>query len=80
VLGANAVGLELDELRAEVQAAGLINIAVYGVEGPAWPALDAAGMQTFDGRVEAALRCARVVEQDPMFINASAHILAMARK
>lgn len=69
-----------DELRAEVQAAGLIDVAVYGVEGPAWPALDTAGMSAFDARVDSALRCARLVEQDPLMINASAHILALAQK
>ncbi|MFF5296177.1 class I SAM-dependent methyltransferase [Paractinoplanes globisporus] len=67
-----------DELRAEVSATGLDNVAVYGIEGPAWPALDAAGLDAFDDLVDGALRCARLVEQDPLLINASAHLLAMA--
>lgn len=69
-----------DELRAEVEAAALGAVTVYGVEGPAWPALDAVGLPGFDDRVDAAIRCARLVEQDPLLIHASAHLLAMARK
>ncbi|MGW4397796.1 hypothetical protein ACWEHA_21115 [Amycolatopsis nivea] len=67
-----------DELRDELETAGLKGISVYGVEGPAWPALDVAGLEEFDARVDAALRCARLVEQDPLLINASAHFLAVA--
>ncbi|MER6764190.1 MULTISPECIES: class I SAM-dependent methyltransferase [Amycolatopsis] len=67
-----------DELRGELETAGLSEISVYGVEGPAWPALDVAGIGGFDARVDAALRCARLVEQDPLLINASAHFLAVA--
>ncbi len=53
------------EVQEEVQAAGWEQVSVHGVEGPAWPALDAAGLEGFDARVDAALRCARMVEQDP---------------
>ncbi|GAA3190879.1 GNAT family N-acetyltransferase [Nonomuraea roseoviolacea] len=66
-------------LRAELESAGLRDVEVYGVEGPAWPALDAAGEGEFDRLVEAAIRCARVAERDPLLINASAHLLAVAR-
>lgn len=69
-----------DELRTEVAAAGLHDIDVYGVEGPVWPALDEAGLSAFDGLVDAAVRCARLVESDPALVNASAHLLAVARK
>lgn len=68
-----------DELREEMLAAGLRNATIFGVEGPAWPALDAVGLAEFDTRSEAALRCARIVEQDPMMIHASAHLLGVAR-
>ncbi len=67
-----------DELRGELETAGLSGISVYGVEGPAWPALDVAGIEDFDARVDAALRCARLVECDPLLVNASAHFLAVA--
>ncbi|HEX3792129.1 MAG TPA: methyltransferase domain-containing protein [Pseudonocardiaceae bacterium] len=68
-----------DELRAEIRAAGLADVTVYGVEGPAWPALDAAGASEFAARVDAALPCARLADQDPLLINTSAHFLAIAR-
>lgn len=68
------------ELRAEVTAAGFTGTAVFGVEGPSWPALDEAGLTEFPHRVEAAVRAARIVEQDPLLIHASAHLLAIARR
>lgn len=68
------------ELSAELTAAGFRDVAVYGVEGPAWPALDAAGHEGFDDRADAALRCARLVERDPLMVNASAHLLAVGRR
>jgi ubiquinone/menaquinone biosynthesis C-methylase UbiE len=69
-----------DELHAEVTAAGLRDVAVFGVEGPAWPPLDSVGLQDFEARVEAALRSARIVERDPLMINASAHLIGVGRK
>jgi hypothetical protein len=57
----------------------LDDVEVYGVEGPAWAALDVAGMDEFPTRMDAALRCARLVEQDPLLINISAHLLALGR-
>ena len=69
-----------DELRAELRATGFAEVDVYGVEGPGWTALDAAGMDEFPARAHAALRCARLVEQDPLLINASAHFLALGRR
>ncbi|GAA2635731.1 class I SAM-dependent methyltransferase [Paractinoplanes durhamensis] len=68
-----------DELVAEVRTAGVNDVIVYGVEGPTWAALDTAGMAAFDGLVEAAIRGARLTEQDPHLINASAHFLAVAQ-
>ncbi len=47
------------ELRTEMESAGLSDVTVYGVEGPTWPALDAAGLEAFDELVDAAARCAR---------------------
>ena len=66
-----------DELRAEVAGAGFAAVTVYGIEGPVWSALDAAGLAEFSARVPAALRCARLVETDPLLINTSAHLLAI---
>ncbi|CCH30729.1 class I SAM-dependent methyltransferase [Actinosynnema sp. NPDC047251] len=68
-----------DELHDEISAAGFRAPIVYGVEGPAWPTLDAVGIDGFDDHVESALRCARLLETDPLMINGSAHFLAFAR-
>ncbi|MCU1642017.1 MAG: class SAM-dependent methyltransferase [Nocardia sp.] len=68
-----------DELRTEIEAAGLLDVDIYGIEGPAWPTLDHAGQHNFPSLVTAALHCARMLEQDPLLINASAHLLAIAR-
>lgn len=68
-----------DELRAEIEAAGLVDVVTYGIEGPAWPTLDHAGQHSFRSLVTAALHCARLLERDPLLINASAHLLAVAR-
>ncbi|GAA0563541.1 class I SAM-dependent methyltransferase [Paractinoplanes ferrugineus] len=65
-----------DQLQSEIASAGFPTPTVYGVEGPTWPSLDVAGLPAFDTLVDAALRCARLVEQDPALINASAHFLA----
>lgn len=67
------------ELAGEVTAAGFAGTEVYGVEGPTWSALDMAGLDRFDDLVDAALLAARLVERDPLLIDASAHLLALAR-
>ncbi|MEV0547153.1 hypothetical protein [Nocardia salmonicida] len=56
-----------------------LDVVAYGVEGPAWPTLDHAGQHSFRSLVTAALHCARLLEQDPLLIDASAHLLAIAR-
>lgn len=68
------------ELAGEVADAGLHQVEVYGVEGPTWPALDVAGLDALDARLEAALVAARMAEQDPHLIHASAHLVAFAHK
>lgn len=67
-----------DELASEVNAAGFGNVAVFGIEGPTWPTMDAIGEDEFDGLRDAALQSACLVEQDPHMVNASAHLLAVA--
>jgi len=67
-----------DELRAELVAAGLRDVTVYGVEGPAGPALDAHGIDRIDEFLPSAVRCARIAERDPALIAASAHVLGLA--
>ncbi|MFJ4654762.1 class I SAM-dependent methyltransferase [Nocardia sp. NPDC088792] len=68
-----------DELRIELEAAGFGHVEVYGIEGPTWPTLDRAGLDNFPALLPAALHCARLLERDPLLINTSAHLLAIAR-
>jgi len=68
-----------EELHAELVAAGLTDVEVYGVEGPAGPALDAHGIDRIDEFLPAALLCARIAERDPALLAASAHLLGLAR-
>jgi hypothetical protein len=67
------------ELARELQAAGLTSVEVFGVEGPAGPALDAHGFERIDDFLPSAIECARAVERDPALIAASAHLLAFGR-
>ncbi|GAA4586257.1 hypothetical protein GCM10023107_02000 [Actinoplanes octamycinicus] len=67
------------ELTAECEAAGLTDVVIHGVEGPGWPAAEAAlpgphADATFDG----ALRLARLLSTEPEVVPASAHLLVAA--
>jgi ubiquinone/menaquinone biosynthesis C-methylase UbiE len=68
-----------EELSGELVAAGLEDVSVYGVEGPAGPALDAHGIERIDEFLPSAIACARIAERDPALIAASAHFLAFGR-
>ena len=68
-----------DELAQDLVDAGLRDVEVYGIEGPAGPTLRALGMDCLDERLDAAVRAARIVERDPMMIAASGHLLAVGR-
>lgn len=71
-----------EELAGELTEAGLLEVEVYGVEGPLWMALDAAGDSAVPddsaALLDSAVRCARAVERDPALLAASAHLLAVA--
>jgi hypothetical protein len=49
------------------------------IEGPLWPALDAADAQGADPLFVNVMGCARAFETDPAIMGASAHLLAVAR-
>lgn len=68
-----------DELSGEVTAAGLHDVEVYGIEGPAGPTLRALGMSHLEDRLPAAVLAARFVERDPALIAASGHFLAVSQ-
>jgi hypothetical protein len=46
------------EPEAELCSSGFREVTVHGIEGPAWPTLDAVGEGEFEARRDAALRCA----------------------
>jgi ubiquinone/menaquinone biosynthesis C-methylase UbiE len=68
-----------DELRAEVEEAGLHHEKTLPIEGPGWL------LQNFDehwndaGRRERLLNAIRWLENEPSMLSVSAHILAVAR-
>jgi hypothetical protein len=68
------------ELHAEVEAAGLRVLAVYGIEGPGWLMTDFEVLWADEGRRRRLLEVARAVEQEPSLIGASPHLMAVAAR
>jgi SAM-dependent methyltransferase len=73
-----------DELVAEVAAAGLVDVNVFGIEGPAWSLVKAVEQQPGEGPTDAlfasAITAARIAEPYPELLAASSHLLAVGRK
>ena len=67
------------EIRADFAAGGLADPAVYGIEGPLL-GLAASGLaEDRPDFFEAAVRAARLVEDDPAMLAANGHLLAFTR-
>ncbi|GIJ31186.1 class I SAM-dependent methyltransferase [Micromonospora sediminimaris] len=67
----------VEELLDECRTAGFVELAVDGVEGPAWIAAEAAAHgPTAEAVYAAALRLAHVFRGEPALVAASAHLLA----
>jgi len=69
-----------EELRAEVQNAGLTVVALYGVEGPGWMLPDLAARWDEPERRAAILHVARLLEAQSPVVGCSAHLLAIGCK
>jgi SAM-dependent methyltransferase len=70
-----------DELAGECAAAGLTDVVVHGVEGPAWLAAEAAATGPLaDVVYDSALAVARVYSAEPTQVPASSHLLAVGYK
>jgi ubiquinone/menaquinone biosynthesis C-methylase UbiE len=69
-----------EDLRAEVERAGLAIAAIYGVEGPGWIFPDLAARWADPARRAAMLQVARLLEVEPSLLGCSAHLVAVARK
>jgi hypothetical protein len=68
----------VEELAAECAAAGVSDVTVHGVQGPAWAAAEAAANgPNADTVFNAALDLARVYSAEPTLIAASCHLLAI---
>ncbi|MGW5349137.1 class I SAM-dependent methyltransferase [Streptomyces sp. NPDC004031] len=72
-----------EELAAELRAAGLHDVQVFGIEGPSWSLLKAVehatGAPPADALVRSALTAARLAEPYPELLAASSHLLAVGR-
>jgi ubiquinone/menaquinone biosynthesis C-methylase UbiE len=75
----NAYFHHADELRSEFEAAGLRDIVVLGVEGPAAPTMDKASLEEVPALMPSAVLLARMLEADPLMMSASLHFLAFGR-
>lgn len=69
-----------DDLRAEVQHAGLAVRAVYGVEGPGWILGDFSERWGNSDHRAALLHVARLLETEPSVLGCSAHLLVVGSK
>lgn len=69
-----------DELRAELEAAGLRHQTTLAIEGPAWAVRDFEQRWRDEVRRERLLEAIRWLEDEPSLLGASAHIMAIARK
>ena len=68
-----------DELAGELAAAGLVDVDVLGVEGPAANILQNAAPERIDDLLPSAVLFARLVESDPNLRAGSQHFLAHGR-
>jgi ubiquinone/menaquinone biosynthesis C-methylase UbiE len=69
-----------EELRVEVERAGLEVERLYGVEGPGWILSDLAARWADADRRATILKVAQMLEVEPSVLGCSAHLLIVARK
>jgi len=69
-----------EELRDEVNAAGLAVDALYGIEGPSWLLPDFMSRWEDEQQRDRLFDVARMLESEPAMLGSSAHLLIVARK
>jgi ubiquinone/menaquinone biosynthesis C-methylase UbiE len=69
-----------EDLKAELELAGFRDVAVLGVEGPAWILADFDARWADDALRRDLLDTARALENQPSIVGASAHLLAVGRR
>ncbi|MEV8399768.1 class I SAM-dependent methyltransferase [Streptomyces niveus] len=72
-----------EELADELRDVGLVDVAVFGIEGPAWSILKAveqhAGPDPSEDLFESVLTAARLAEPYPELLASSSHLLAVGK-
>ncbi|WP_217552720.1 bifunctional 2-polyprenyl-6-hydroxyphenol methylase/3-demethylubiquinol 3-O-methyltransferase UbiG [Streptomyces sp. GbtcB6] len=72
-----------EELADELREAGLTDVEVFGIEGPAWSLVKAVEQQPGEGPTDeliaSAMEAARMAEPYPELLAASSHLLAVGR-
>jgi ubiquinone/menaquinone biosynthesis C-methylase UbiE len=66
-----------EDLREELNAAGFGTVRVFGVEGPGWLLADFEARWADPASREGILRVARLLEEEPSILGASAHLLGV---
>lgn len=69
-----------EELKREVEEAGLRHESTLAIDGPGWLLQDFEEQWSDDGRRARLLEAIRSIESEPSLLGASAHIMAVARK
>ena len=72
-----------EELAAELTAAALTDVQVFGIEGPVWSLVKAVEQQPGEGPTDdliaSAMAAARVAEPYPELLAANSHLLAVGK-
>ncbi|MCX4905586.1 bifunctional 2-polyprenyl-6-hydroxyphenol methylase/3-demethylubiquinol 3-O-methyltransferase UbiG [Streptomyces sp. NBC_00878] len=72
-----------EELADELRESGLVDVEVFGIEGPAWSLVKAVEQQPGEGPTDdliaSAVTAARMAEPYPELLAASSHLLAVGR-
>lgn len=69
-----------EDLLEELTQVGCRDVRVFGVEGPGWPLQNFEARWGNDRSRKELLRVARLFEEEPSLIGASAHLLAVSHK
>ena len=69
-----------EDLIEELNTAGFGTIRVFGVEGPGWLLADFEARWADPASREDILRVARLLEEEPSILGASAHLLAVGHR
>ncbi len=69
----------LEEIRADFAAAGLGVPDILGIEGPLLPLIASGLVEDRPDYLEAAMRAARLADDNPVLVPSSSHLLALTK-